>query len=158
MVSATSARPRGARPAVPAKMTSSIFPPRRLLAPCSPMTHASASTTLDFPEPLGPTTQVMPGSRRIVVAEAKDLKPFRVSVLRYMRRVSALVGAAVGPGRPGRGRLYRRGRGAPGRRRRAVVPVTPEATGVVEVPARGDLNDLLRSRYASAPSAGRWIA
>src|SRR5215203_1023319 len=83
MVRLTSARPSGGRPDVPAKMTSSIFPPRRLLAPCSPMTHDRASTTLDLPEPLGPTTQVMPGSRRIVVAEAKDLNPLRVSVLRY---------------------------------------------------------------------------
>ena len=41
-----------------------------------------ASTTLDLPEPLGPTTQVMPGSRRYVVAEAKDLKPLTVRLLR----------------------------------------------------------------------------
>ena len=41
-------------------MTSSILPPRSDLAPCSPITQASASTTLDLPEPLGPTTQVMP--------------------------------------------------------------------------------------------------
>ena len=27
----------------------------------------------DLPEPLGPTTAVMPGSKRSVVAEAKDL-------------------------------------------------------------------------------------
>src|SRR5918993_3174555 len=83
MVSTTSARPRGGRPAVPAKMTSSILPPRRLLAPCSPMTQASASTTLDFPEPLGPTTQVMPGSSCSVVADAKDLNPLRVRLFRY---------------------------------------------------------------------------
>ncbi len=82
MVRETSARPRGGRPVVPAKMTSSILPPRRDLAPCSPMTQDSASTTLDLPEPLGPTTQVMPGSKRRVVAEAKDLKPRRVRDLR----------------------------------------------------------------------------
>jgi hypothetical protein len=41
-----------------------------------------ASTTLDLPEPLGPTTQVMPGSSRNVVADAKDLKPFTVKLLR----------------------------------------------------------------------------
>src|ERR671917_1017106 len=82
MVSTTSARPSGARPAVPAKMTSSILPPRRLLAPCSPITQLRASTTLDLPEPLGPTTHVMPGSSRSVVAEAKDLKPFSVRLLR----------------------------------------------------------------------------
>ena len=37
-----------------------------------------ASTTLDFPEPLGPTTAVMPGSKRSVVDDAKDLNPRRV--------------------------------------------------------------------------------
>ena len=42
-----------------------------------------ASTTLDFPEPLGPTTQVMPGSRRRVVADAKDLNPLRVRLFKY---------------------------------------------------------------------------
>src|SRR5918994_7128276 len=83
MVSTTSARPRAGRPAVPAKMTSSILPPRRLLAPCSPMTQASASTTLDLPEPLGPTMHVMPGSSCNVVEDAKDLNPLRVRLFRY---------------------------------------------------------------------------
>ena len=78
MVRVTSARPSGGRSAVPAKMTSSIFPPRSAFAPCSPSTQAIASTTLDLPEPLGPTTAVMPGSKRSVVADAKDLKPFMV--------------------------------------------------------------------------------
>src|SRR6266566_6383933 len=85
MVSVTSARPSGGRPAdpaLPAKMTSSILPPRNALAPCSPRTQAMASTTLDLPDPLGPTTQVMPGSKRRLVAEAKDLKPFIVRLLR----------------------------------------------------------------------------
>src|ERR687884_2297989 len=93
IVRLTSARPSGARPDVPAKMTSSILPPRRLLAPCSPITQASASTTLDLPEPFGPTTQVMPGSSRNVVAEAKDLKPLTVRLLRCtdLRRLLALL-------------------------------------------------------------------
>src|SRR5437763_2273879 len=82
IVSTTSARPSGARPAVPAKMTSSIFPPRSDFAPCSPRTHAIASTTLDLPDPFGPTTQVMPGSNRSVVEDAKDLKPRRVRLFR----------------------------------------------------------------------------
>src|SRR5262245_54364987 len=64
-------------------MTSSIFPPRSDLAPCSPITQASASTTLDLPEPLGPTTQVIPGSSRRVVADAKDLKPRSVRLFKY---------------------------------------------------------------------------
>jgi len=84
MVSSTSARPRGARAAVPAKMTSSILPPRSVLGPCSPITQLRASTTLDLPEPFGPTTQVIPGSNARVVDEAKDLKPRRVRLLRYM--------------------------------------------------------------------------
>ena len=82
MVSETCARPSGGRPEVPAKMTSSILPPRRVLAPCSPMTQASASTTLDLPEPLGPTTAVTPGSNSKVVAEANDLNPRTVRLFR----------------------------------------------------------------------------
>ena len=83
IVSETSARPSGARPDVPAKITSSILPPRKLFAPCSPMTQVSASTTFDLPEPLGPTTAVMPGSKRSEVVEAKDLNPLRVKLFRY---------------------------------------------------------------------------
>jgi hypothetical protein len=82
MVRVTSARPSGARPDVPAKITSSILPPRSAFAPCSPSTQAIASTTLDLPEPFGPTTQVIPGSNFIAVAEAKDLNPLTVRLLR----------------------------------------------------------------------------
>src|SRR5690625_2429317 len=82
LVTATSDRPSGARPEVPEKITSSIFTPRRDLAPCSPKTQARASTTLDLPAPLGPTTQVIPGSKFRVVAEANDLVPRRVSVFK----------------------------------------------------------------------------
>src|SRR5246127_6007321 len=85
IVRVTSARPSGGREVVPAKTTSSILPPRRDLAPCSPITQDRASTTLDLPEPFGPTTQVMPGSRRSVVAEANDLKPRSVRDFRYTR-------------------------------------------------------------------------
>ena len=84
IVTETSARPRGARPEVPAKITSSIFPPRKDFAPCSPITQESASTTFDLPDPLGPTTQVMPCSKFKVVEEAKDLNPFRLILFRYM--------------------------------------------------------------------------
>src|SRR6266853_72385 len=94
MVSVTSARPSGAREVVPAKTTSSILPPRSDLAPCSPITQDRASTMLDLPEPFGPTTQVMPGSRRSEVAEANDLKPRRVRLFRYKCRL-------LSTGRPG---------------------------------------------------------
>ena len=78
----TSAFPAAGRFGVPAKMTSSIFPPRRERAPWAPRTQATASTTLDFPEPLGPTTTATPGSKSSVVRSANDLKPFTVSRLR----------------------------------------------------------------------------
>src|SRR3569833_324146 len=93
IVSSTSARPSGGRGEVPAKITSCILPPRSDLAPCSPITQASASTTLDLPEPLGPTTAVMPGSKRSVVEDAKDLKPRRVRLFKY-KRLPILSGAA----------------------------------------------------------------
>ena len=82
MVSITSARPSAGRFAVPAKITSSIFWLRTELGAWAPSTHAMASTTLDLPEPFGPTTTVTPGSSSITVVSAKDLKPLRVSDLR----------------------------------------------------------------------------
>src|SRR4051812_25909025 len=123
MVRTTSARPSGGRPAVPAKMTSSILPPRNDLAPCSPRTQAIASTTLDLPEPLGPTTHVMPGSKRSVVDEAKDLKPRRVRLFRCTgwapRRGQANRSAEAGKAAPNVAEVSAR-RGQP-RRNNSVV-------------------------------------
>ena len=82
IVRSTWARPNAARPDVPAKITSAMFEPRSARAPCSPMTQARASTTFDLPDPLGPTTHVMPGWRASVVVLAKDLNPRSVRVLR----------------------------------------------------------------------------
>src|SRR6266567_7984491 len=127
MVRVTSARPSGGREAVPAKTTSSILPPRRLLAPCSPITQAKASTMFDLPDPFGPTTQVIPGSNRSEVAEAKDLNPRRVRLFTYTRGLSSppltAPGGAPALGRPAfphltaSGRRFRRFA-----RRRAAVP------------------------------------
>src|SRR5699024_12076319 len=78
MVRTTSARPSGALLVVPANMTSSILPPRRDLAPCSPITHDSASTTLGLPLPFGPTTPVIPGSYRSLVVDAHHFHPREV--------------------------------------------------------------------------------
>ena len=78
----TSARPSAGRFSVPAKMTSSIFWERTDFGAWAPSTHAMASTTFDFPEPLGPTTTVTPGSRFMTVESANDLKPLRVRLLR----------------------------------------------------------------------------
>ncbi|MBK6439499.1 MAG: hypothetical protein IPF88_13090 [Candidatus Microthrix sp.] len=82
MVSDTSARPRAGRLEVPAKMTSSIFCERTAEGAWAPSTQPMASTTLDLPEPLGPTTTVTPGSITRVVESAKDLNPFSCRLLR----------------------------------------------------------------------------
>src|SRR6188768_2438620 len=139
MVSWTSARPSGGRPDVPAKMTSSILPPRSDLAPCSPITHASASTTLDLPDPLGPTMQVIPGSSCRVVEEAKDLKPLSVRLLRYnvcspcgRRRLPCVLDAASSQPFPkwlGVDLVLRRGR--------VSAPTLPSGTGHFGEACRG---------------------
>ena len=59
-VSDTSAIPVALRSRVPAKITSSILIPRRLLADCSPSTHVIASEMFDFPHPFGPTIAAIP--------------------------------------------------------------------------------------------------
>src|SRR6201997_697688 len=73
----TSARPRLRRDVEPLKMTSAISPPRRLLALCSPRIQRTASTMLLLPEPLGPTTAVMPSPKVKVVLSAKLLNPIK---------------------------------------------------------------------------------
>src|SRR5699024_10643164 len=79
MVRVTSARPSALRSPAPAKMTSCILPPRSVFALPSPMTQASASTTLDLPEPLGPTTAQHPVSHLWAVADAKAINPLSVN-------------------------------------------------------------------------------
>src|SRR4029453_1367892 len=77
--SETSAKSRAGRVAVPAKMTSSIPPPRRDLGDPSPITHRIASSRLDLPQPLGPTTPVSPGSILSSAGSTKLLKPLSFS-------------------------------------------------------------------------------
>ena len=72
----TSAIPMGRRPLLPAKITSSIFVPRRYFTLCSPRTQRMASEILLLPLPLGPTMAVMPGSNSIFTLSAKDLNPW----------------------------------------------------------------------------------
>ena len=83
--SSTSARPVAFRADEPAKMTSSIAWPRKCLALRSPSTHSTASEILDLPEPFGPTTAVMPGSKESALLSANDLKPLSTSDFKYMR-------------------------------------------------------------------------
>jgi hypothetical protein len=71
----TSARLRLGRATVPAKITSSMSPPRSERAEVSPIAQRSASTTLDLPQPLGPTMPVRPGRMSRQTGSAKLLKP-----------------------------------------------------------------------------------
>src|SRR5437762_3633262 len=73
--SETSAKPSGLRDSAPLKMTSAISPPRSDLADCSPKTQRTASQTLDFPQPFGPTMAVTPSWKLKIVLSAKDLNP-----------------------------------------------------------------------------------
>ena len=76
----TSAMLRAGRVPAPEKITSSISEPRICLAEVSPITHFSASTRFDLPQPLGPTMPVMPGSIASSVGSTKDLKPESLSL------------------------------------------------------------------------------
>src|SRR6478735_5810574 len=68
--------PVGLRSRVPAKITSSMRTPRRLLADCSPSTQEMESEILDLPHPFGPTTAAMPSPGNFSsVRSQKDLNP-----------------------------------------------------------------------------------
>jgi hypothetical protein len=56
------------------------------------MTQERASTTFDFPEPFGPTTQVIPCSKSRVVEEAKDLNPLRLMLFKYTGKTYLFLG------------------------------------------------------------------
>src|SRR5271165_5485165 len=70
----------------PLKITSAISLPRRLLTLCSPRTHLMPSTTFDLPDPLGPTTTVIPGGNSNRVLSAKLLKPASSSALSMAKK------------------------------------------------------------------------
>ena len=72
---ATSVFCAGAKFAPPLKSRSRIEVHRRARALCSPSTHRIASETLLFPQPLGPTMVVMPGSSINSTSSAKLLNP-----------------------------------------------------------------------------------
>src|SRR3989338_3965180 len=83
-----SAYPKAGILSVPLKITSSIFVPRSDFTDCSPSTQRMESAIFDFPQPLGPTTAVMPGSKCKVVFSAKDLNPNNSNFLKYIIRSS----------------------------------------------------------------------
>ena len=82
----TSAKSRGGRVAVPAKMTSSMPPPRSDFGLDSPIVQRIASSRLDLPQPFGPTTPVRPGSILSSAGSTKLLNP--VSLSRLMRNLT----------------------------------------------------------------------
>src|SRR5687768_13148323 len=73
--------------------------PRSVLADCSPITQRMASTTLDFPQPLGPTMQVTSWSKCSTVRSTNDLNPETSSFLIFIGCNSAYRGGVVPPGR-----------------------------------------------------------
>ena len=91
MVMVTSAMPMGGRLTVPLKMQSAMRSARRDLWLCSPSTQLMASTTLDLPQPLGPTMQVVPVPLNVTTVRSQnDLKP-TISTLRSLSKVSPYV-------------------------------------------------------------------
>src|SRR5260221_5186277 len=82
--SRTSAADVGLRASLPWKITSCICSPRRLFALCSPSTQVMASTTLLFPQPLGPTMAVTPVSNASSDRSGKLLKP---AISRRFKRI-----------------------------------------------------------------------
>src|SRR5205814_4727721 len=83
-VSETSANPTGLRVSAPLKITSAISSPRSDLADCSPRAQRTASSTLDFPQPFGPTIAVTPSWILKRVLSANDLKPHSTSASKYI--------------------------------------------------------------------------
>src|SRR5690554_5930638 len=73
--SSTLACETGLRDCEPLKITSVIASPRRFFAELSPSTQRTASMTFDFPQPLGPTIQVICSGKATLVGSTKDLKP-----------------------------------------------------------------------------------
>src|SRR3954469_11629526 len=76
----TSAKSRGGRLAVPAKITSSIPPPRSDLGLDSPIVQRIASRRFDLPQTFGPTPPVSPGSILSSAGSTKLLKPLSLSL------------------------------------------------------------------------------
>ena len=69
----------------PLKITSLIEPvPRKVLTDCSPKTHLTASKILLFPEPFGPTIQVIPSLISNSILSANDLNPTALILFKYI--------------------------------------------------------------------------
>src|SRR6266852_2417789 len=88
IVMVTSARPSGGRLVVTLKMQSAMRSARSDLWLCSPRTQEMASTTLDLPQPFGPTIQVVPDPLNVTTVRSQnDLKP-TISTFRSFSKMS----------------------------------------------------------------------
>src|SRR6266852_719443 len=88
MVMVTSASPSGGRLVVPLKIQSAMRSARSDLWLCSPRTQEMASTTLDLPQPFGPTMQVVPEPLNVTTVRSQnDLKP-TISTFRSFSKMS----------------------------------------------------------------------
>src|SRR5713101_1558877 len=88
MVMVTSASPSGGRLVVPLKIQSAMRSARSDLWLCSPRTQEIASTTLDLPQPFGPTMQVVPEPLNVTTVRSQnDLKP-TISTFRSFSKMS----------------------------------------------------------------------
>ena len=91
----TSAKLRAGLVAAPAKITSSIPPPRMAVGRFSPITHRKASNKFDFPHPFGPTTPVNPSLMTSSVGSTKLLKPDKRSLLNCNSSDSLVISCLV---------------------------------------------------------------
>ena len=95
-ISETSAIPARARTAPPEKIISAVDLPRSVRSLCSPRTQRTASATLLFPEPLGPTIAVIPSEKWNSVLVANDLYPCNV---RCFNRICQVPSSSSSPAR-----------------------------------------------------------
>jgi hypothetical protein len=76
---------------VPLKMQSAMRSARSDLWLCSPKTHEIASTTLDLPQPFGPTMQVVPIPLNVTTVRSQnDLNPV-ISTFRSLSKVAPFI-------------------------------------------------------------------
>src|SRR5262249_35569002 len=93
----TSAKPIGGRFTVPLKIQSLLRPAATALLLWSARTQLMASTTLDLPQPFGPTMQVVPVPLKVTTVRSQnDLKPV-ISTLRSLSKLSPLVSQNIAP-------------------------------------------------------------
>ena len=72
---------------MPLKMQSDMRSARSILWLCSPSTQEIASTTFDFPQPLGPTMQVMPVPLNVIgVFSQNDLNPNKLDFTQFQHQ------------------------------------------------------------------------